>query len=176
MPLDVKMFKKQNLIHYGRWVNQKPTQSEQPHVHCNYGVISNLEILNLLLCISSASLASHCHHCVLSNNLPVFLELLFPHILAGCLQKVLHLLFSIWVLLSQFLLTVDSLSFLYPFSPAQSCLCTSPICFLPICQFFTNLGLVPFSEAPHVTSPLHLQETFLPNLMGFTNERWKNPK
>lgn len=162
MLLDVKMFKKQNLIHYGRWVNQKPTQSENPHLHCNYGVISNLEILNLLLFISSASLASHYHHhCVLSNNLPVFLELLFPHILVGHLYKTLHLLFSIWFLLSQFLLLLTALV-VYPFSPAQPCLCTSLICSLPNCWSLIIWVQSHSLKLPMSPSQIHLRETSCP--------------
>lgn len=85
MPLDVKIFKRQNLIHYRRWVNQKPCQSEQPHLHCNYGDIASLEILQHLFCIST-SIALHCHHCVLSNHDFIFLILFFPpQVLVGCI-------------------------------------------------------------------------------------------
>lgn len=111
MPLDVKMFKQQNLIHYRRWVNQKPCQSEQSHLHCNYGDISNLEILNPLFCISSTSLASHCHHCVLPNNTTVFFGLFFPHVL-DVSQMALHLLFSICFLPSQSLFIMFYMQFL----------------------------------------------------------------
>lgn len=165
MLLYVKMFK-QNLIHYGRWVNQKPTQSEKPHLHCNYGVTSNLEILNLLLFISSASLASHCHHCVLPNKVPVFLELLFSHILVGCLQKALHLVFSIQFLLSQFLFIVDSFSCISIFSCSVLSVHFINMLFIYLLVFI-NLGLVPFSEAPHVTFPIPSSRNLLAQLKGF---------